>query len=88
VATNGKRRPPRPRIELLTPAASADEAAAIVAAVERFIADTAPAPMARGGSESRWLRAALRDGVTAKELPLSSWGDPDPWGLAGRTTSR
>jgi hypothetical protein len=80
VATNGRRRPPRPRIELLTPAASAGEAAAIVAAVEQFIADTAPAPASGRGSASRWLRAALREGVAAKEFAVSPWGDPDPWG--------
>jgi len=45
---------------------SADEAAAIAAAVERFRAETAPAP--RGGEQppSPWLRAALTEGVSAK----------------------
>ncbi len=41
-ASNGKRRPPRPRIELLSSAAAPEEAAAIVAAVEQFLIDTAP----------------------------------------------
>ena len=44
MASNGKRRPPRPRIELVAGGASASEAAAIVAALERFLADTAPTP--------------------------------------------
>ncbi len=67
---NGTRRPPRPRIELITPAASPSEAAAIVAAVEQFIADTAPAPSPRGEPVSPWLRAALREGVSAGQLPI------------------
>jgi hypothetical protein len=47
---------------------SEDEAAAIAAAVERFVAETAPAP-APGGQEqavSPWQRAALLEGVDAK----------------------
>jgi hypothetical protein len=59
---NGKRRPPRPSIQIAAASASADEAAAIAAALERFLADTAPAPepMSEVGG---WLRAALADGV-------------------------
>ena len=58
---NGKRRPPRPRIEIQASAASPEEAAAIAAALEQFLAETAPAP---GPAEvSRWQRAALREGV-------------------------
>lgn len=62
---NGNRRPPRPRIEML---ASADprEAAAIVAAVEQFLVDTAPAPAA-AAAPSPWQRAALVEGVSAKQ---------------------
>jgi hypothetical protein len=65
VATNGKRRPPRPRIELAGGAPSPEEAAAIVAAVERHLAETAPAP-APAEQPSRWLQAALLEGVSAK----------------------
>jgi hypothetical protein len=59
---NGKRRPPRPRIQIAATNASADEAAAIAAALEQFLAETAPAPesMSEVGG---WLRAALADGV-------------------------
>jgi hypothetical protein len=63
VARNGHRRQRRPRIELAAPAASDSEAAAIVAAVERFLADTAPPRAAAPEEESGWLRAALREGV-------------------------
>jgi hypothetical protein len=68
VSTNGKRRPPRPRIEVLSSVASESEAAAIVAGVEQFLADTAPAPAAALTPESRWQRAALIEGVSARTL--------------------
>jgi hypothetical protein len=50
----------RPRLRIVAPAASAEEAAAIVAAVERFRRDTAPAhgPEPAAG-RSAWARASL-----------------------------
>jgi hypothetical protein len=45
--------------------ASAEEAAAIVAAVERFIGETTPAAPAVE-TVSPWTRAALLEGVGAK----------------------
>ena len=44
---------------------SADEAAAIAAAIARFQAETAP-PEAGGEAVSPWQRAALVEGVGAK----------------------
>lgn len=73
MSTNGRRRPPRPRIELVTPAPSKPEAAAIAAAVERFLAETAPGPAAAPARLSRWQRAALIEGVGAREPTLSPW---------------
>jgi hypothetical protein len=61
---NGERHPPRPRIELVTEAASEAEAAAIVAALEQFLAETAPPPPAGVAQGSRWQRAALEEGVS------------------------
>ena len=57
----------------MTRSPSEDEAAAIAAAVERFVAETAPAP---GGEESigPWQRAALLDGVSAKGTVKDSEG--------------
>ena len=62
---NGNRRPPRPRIEMLGPA-EPREAAAVIAAVEQFLADTAPVsePVP---ARNPWQRAALVEGVTAKQ---------------------
>lgn len=80
MARNGKRRQRRPRIELVTPASSPQEAAAVIAGIERFIADTAPPPPAPGSHLNPWQRAALHEGVGAKAFPTTPWGDPSPWG--------
>ncbi len=66
VSDNGNRKPPRPRIEMLS-AAEPREAAAVIAAVEQFLADTAPAP-APEPAQNPWQRAALVEGVTAKTV--------------------
>ncbi len=64
MSSNGKRRPPRPEISV--PAGATDrEAAAIAAALEQFLAETAPSPQSTE-PESRWLRAALNEGVEAR----------------------
>jgi hypothetical protein len=65
VARNGRNRPRRPRIEIAQSAASPAEAAAIAAAIEQFLHDTAPSPAAREEPVSGWLRAALLEGVGA-----------------------
>jgi hypothetical protein len=71
---DGERRPPRPRIEILSSGASASEAAAVVAAIERFLEDTAPAPAAEGPAISPWARAALEDGIAARQVSGYAWG--------------
>ena len=55
------------RIEIAKGPASEAEAAAVAAAIERFSADAAPAPMAAEDSGmDPWLKAALIEGVDAK----------------------
>jgi hypothetical protein len=74
VSRNGKHHPPRPRIELNHAAATPAEAAAIAAAIEQFLRDTAPPPRQEEGENvSPWLRAGLLEGVG---LPA----DSAPWG--------
>jgi hypothetical protein len=65
----------RPKLELIAPSASPAEAAAIVAALERFMRDTAPriAPPAEG--RDPWLRAAMLEGVAREGRD----DEPDPW---------
>lgn len=70
---NGRRTPPRPRIEI-PDAASPEEAAAIAAALEQFLRDTAPAPARERPRQSPWLRAALLEG-TGRQAGL-----PHPFG--------
>jgi hypothetical protein len=48
--------------------ASPQEAAAIAAAIQRFTADTAVAPPAEPAGMDPWLKAALEEGVSAKEV--------------------
>ena len=64
------------RISINGPATPA-EAAAVSAAVERFLADTAVAPPAQDEGMNPWLRAALVEGVAAKD----SFGPGDPGDL-------
>ncbi len=58
----------------MTPAAAKSEAAAIVAALEQFLADTAPSADATGTLGSAWQRAALDEGVSARRVSGSAWG--------------
>ena len=80
MSRNGRHAPPRPRIELRQADASPEEAAAIAAAIEQFLRDTAPAPVAGGERLSPWLRTALFEGAGLDPGGPSPWGDPEPWG--------
>jgi hypothetical protein len=74
MGSNGQRRPPRPRIEIVSTGASEAEAAAIVAGIEQFLADTAPAPGSDEPATSPWQRAALEEGISARQISGSVWG--------------
>ena len=65
----------RPHLKLIAPAASPEEAAAIVAALERFMRATAPpaAPVRAAGDP--WVRAALLEGVEREHRE----DVPHPW---------
>ena len=64
---------PRPRLEITAPAASAEEAAAVVAALERFMRETAPRSAPPPPRRNAWQVAALQEGV-ARQPEL-----PPPW---------
>jgi hypothetical protein len=73
-SSNGKRQPPRPKIEIrAAPDASPEEAAAIAAALEQFLVETAPAPQA-GEDVNPWQRAALADGIASRQIEPGGWG--------------
>ena len=76
---NGKQRPARPRIEVRQPA-SPEEAAAIAAAIEQFIRDTAPPPAGAERRMSPWLRAGLYAGTGRDPSGPSPWGERERWG--------
>ncbi len=65
----------RLRLETIDASASPEEAAAVVAALERFMRATATAPQAPWEGLNEWQRAAILEGVEREES-----GDLlDPW---------
>jgi hypothetical protein len=71
-ASDGKRKPPRPEIEIVSADATEEEAAAIASALEQFLAETAPSPQ-QSAPASGWQRAALTEGVEARRPPSLPW---------------
>jgi hypothetical protein len=65
----------RPKLELIAPSASPAEAAAIVAALERFMRDTAPRLAPAAKEVDPWLRAAMLEGASREGRS----DEPDPW---------
>jgi hypothetical protein len=80
MSRNGKHQPARPRIEVAQASATPEEAAAIAAAIEQFLRDTAPPPSSDQAELNPWERAALFEGVGLDAAGPSPWGDPEPWG--------
>ncbi|HEX7300645.1 MAG TPA: hypothetical protein VF257_16725 [Solirubrobacteraceae bacterium] len=62
----------RPQLQIVAPAASAEEAAAVVAAVERFMRDTAPTPAPAPPRLSGWVQAARLEAVE-RQPPREPW---------------
>lgn len=77
---NGQQHPARPRIEISQASATPAEAAAIAAAIEQFLRDTAPAPSPRSARTNPWLRAALYENAGLDPANSNAWGDGEPWG--------
>jgi hypothetical protein len=69
----------RPKLELIAPSASPAEAAAIVAALERFMRDTAPPMATPAEGTDPWLRAAMLEGVSREGFGSGPPDEPDPW---------
>jgi len=63
----------RPELSIVAPGASVQEAAAVVAALERFMRDTAPPIAAAPPRRSPWLEASLREGVARQPGLLPDW---------------
>lgn len=61
----------RPKLTIVAPSATPEEAAAVVAALERFMRETAPPPVPPAPRRSPWQQAALHEGVALQpEHPL------------------
>jgi hypothetical protein len=71
----------RPQMRLVT-SASPEEAAAVVAALERFLRDHAPPLQERPTGPSGWTRAARLEAAHAdgRWVGPAAWGDAHPWG--------
>ncbi len=80
MSRNGHQHPRRPRIEVAGASASPEETAAIAAAIEGFLRDTAPPPAPAGPTMSPWQRAALFENARRDPEGPTPWGDPEPWG--------
>jgi hypothetical protein len=63
----------RPKLTIVAPNASPEEAAAVVAALERFMRATAAPPAPPSARQDPWQRAALREGISRQPV------DPLPW---------
>jgi hypothetical protein len=61
----------RPQIELIAPSASPEEAAAVVAALERFMRETAPRVAAEPPPPSPWFRQGLLESIERE--PPQHW---------------
>ena len=66
----------RPRLTLEGSAASPEEAAAVIAAVEQFLRDTQPPPAPPQPQPNEWLRAARLEAVGHPLDAVAPWG---PW---------
>jgi hypothetical protein len=63
----------RPKLKIVAPDASPEEAAAVVAALERFMRDTAAPPVPPPTRQNAWQRAGLHEGVSREP------GESPPW---------
>lgn len=63
----------RPKLTIVAPDASPEEAAAVVAALERFMRETAPTPAPPTPRRNAWQQAALHEGIAREPA------EPLPW---------
>jgi hypothetical protein len=64
----------RPRLELHGSTATPDEAAAVIAAIEQFLRDTAPPPAPVETGPGPWVRAARLEAVERDPARGGGWG--------------
>jgi hypothetical protein len=64
---------------VVSTAATEAEAAAVIAAVEQFLRDTAAPVAAEEPRQDPWLRAALLEQTGREPDGPTEWGDAHPW---------
>jgi hypothetical protein len=63
----------RPKLSIVAPGATPEEAAAVVAALEQFMRATAPPPAPPAPRADAWQHAALAEGVRRAPEPPLPW---------------
>jgi hypothetical protein len=63
----------RPKLTIVAPNASPEEAAAVVAALERFMRETAPPPAPAAPKRNPWQQAGLYEGMRREHQPPLPW---------------
>jgi hypothetical protein len=63
----------RPKLSIVAPNASPEEAAAVIAAVERFMRETAPPQAPAAPVRNPWQEAALEEGVARQPQQPLPW---------------
>jgi hypothetical protein len=63
----------RPKLSIVAPSATPEEAAALVAALERFMRETAPRPAPPAPRRNPWQLSALQEGVTRAPMEHAPW---------------
>jgi hypothetical protein len=63
----------RPKLTIVAPDASPEEAAAVVAALERFMRETAPTPAPAAAKRNPWQQAGLYEAVRREHQPPVPW---------------
>jgi hypothetical protein len=63
----------RPKLSIIAPGASPEEAAAVVAALERFMRETAPEPVLPAPRRNPWQQAALHEGIDRQPQSPAPW---------------
>jgi hypothetical protein len=63
----------RPKLTIVAPSASPEETAAVVAALERFMRETAPPPAPPAPERNPWQQAALYEGIAREPQAPAPW---------------
>jgi hypothetical protein len=63
----------RPKLTIVAPDASPEEAAAVVAALERFMRETVPVAAPPAPQRNPWQQAALQEGVLRQPAAPMPW---------------